>query len=291
MKIKTFSILAGSEVCNAKCPFCVSKMTPTLGLNLKEPEVNWRNFRIACRLAQQSGVDTVLITGKGEPTLFPDQITKYLDHLKEFDFPLIELQTNGIPLADNWKKYNSYVKEWYDKGLTLIALSITHYDPARNREIYLPNRDSYVNLPKLIGNLHNAGLSVRLASILVNGYIDNSGDLEKLISFARENKVEHLTLRPVNKPHESRNLDVFRWTQKNHLRSDQLKDLGDYLEKNGERLLRFSHGANIYDVNGQNVCLTNSLTKDENPENMRQLIFFPDGHLRYSWEYEGAILL
>jgi hypothetical protein len=24
---------------------------------------------------------------------------------------------------------------------------------------------------------------------------------------------------------------------------------------------------------------------------MRNLIFFPDGHLRYDWEYEGAILL
>ncbi len=27
MKIQTFSIVAGSEACNARCPFCISKMT------------------------------------------------------------------------------------------------------------------------------------------------------------------------------------------------------------------------------------------------------------------------
>ena len=32
-------------------------------------------------------------------------------------------------------------------------------------------------------------------------------------------------------------------------------------------------------------------TRDENPENGRQLIFFPDGHIRYEWEKEGGILL
>ena len=78
MKIQTFSILAGSEACNARCPFCISKMTPPSGVELKEPKVNWRNFRKACLLAKQSGVTTAMFTGKGEPTLFPKQITKFL---------------------------------------------------------------------------------------------------------------------------------------------------------------------------------------------------------------------
>ena len=50
----------------------------------------------------------------------------------------------------------------------------------------------------------------------------------------------------------------------------------------------------IYDVNGQNVCLSlplNKNTRDANPENARNLIFFQDGHIRYEWEMEGGILL
>ena len=51
------------------------------------------------------------------------------------------------------------------------------------------------------------------------------------------------------------------------------------------------HGAQVYDVQGQNVCLTDSLTIDAKSDDLRQLIFFPDGHLRYDWQYAGAILL
>ena len=50
----------------------------------------------------------------------------------------------------------------------------------------------------------------------------------------------------------------------------------------------------IYDVNGQNVCISlplNKNTRDTDPENGRNLIFFQDGHIRYEWEMEGGILL
>lgn len=44
----------------------------------------------------------------------------------------------------------------------------------------------------------------------------------------------------------------------------------------------------------KNVMFSYSLTKynDHNDgENMRNLIFFPDGQLRYEWEWDGARLL
>ncbi len=291
MKFKTFSIIAGSEACNAQCPFCISKMTPLSGLNMKEPEVNWRNFRIASKLARQTGIDTAMITGKGEPTLFPKQVTKYLDALAEFDFPFIELQTNGILLSEKRDKYDPFVREWYNKGLTMPAISIVHYDSEKNRQIYLPNKKKYIDLPELVGYLHNIGFSVRLACVALNGFIDSSGQLEKLVGFAKENKVEQLTVRPVNKPEETTNLMVYDWTSQHHLKPNQLEEISNYLEKNGTRLFNLSYGGVVYDVYGQNVCLTNSLTRDIDPERGRQLIFFPDGHIRYDWEKEGAILL
>src|SRR5512137_774891 len=137
MRIQTFSIVAGSEACNARCPFCVSKMTMSHSLGLKEPEVNWRNFRKACQLAARSGVTTVMLTGKGEPTLFPEQISAYLQALQPFDFPLVELQTNGILLGEQSERGRAHLEAWSQAGLSLVAVSIMHYEPERNREIYL----------------------------------------------------------------------------------------------------------------------------------------------------------
>jgi molybdenum cofactor biosynthesis enzyme MoaA len=131
MQIQTFNILAGSEACNARCPFCISKMTPPLDVQLKEPEVNWRNFRVACRLAERCGVTTVMLTGKGEPTLFPRQITRYLQAMAEFRFPIIELQSNGILLIEQSDVYSGHLRDWYDLGLTTIAISVVHYLPEK----------------------------------------------------------------------------------------------------------------------------------------------------------------
>ncbi len=291
MKIQTFSILTGSEACNARCPFCVSKMTPPHGIELKEPQVNWRNFRKACLFARQSGVTTAMLTGKGEPTLFPAQMTKYLQAMADLEFPFIELQTNGIHIYEKWEQYDEHLSEWYELGLTTVIISVVHFDAERNREIYLPHRERYIDLPCLLHRLHDKGFSVRLGCIALNGYIDSGGKLEEMIRFAREHRVEQLTIRPVNAPQDTRDADVFNWTKEHFLTSYQFESLKNYLRLNGTELMRLVHDAIVYDVRGQNVCLTNCLTLDPDGKDIRQLIFFPDGHLRYDWQYEGAILL
>jgi len=291
MRIQTLSIVAGSEACNARCPFCISKMTPPLGVDLKEPAVNWRNFNIACRLADRCGVTTAMFTGKGEPTIFPGQITKYLQAMAEFRFPIIELQSNGILITERSEVYAEHLQDWYKMGLTTFALSIVHFLPEKNRLIYLPYKEEYIDLPKLIQMLHDHGFSVRLACIMASGFIDSPQHLQELIDFAREHNVEQLTVRPVNRPSSSRNQVAYDWTKEHHLRPEQLSDICSFLKANGLHLMTLIHGAQVYDVGGQNVCLTDSLTIDSNSEDLRQLIFFPDGHLRYDWRYPGATLL
>ena len=85
--------------------------------------------------------------------------------------------------------------------------------------------------------------------------------------------------------------EAFEWTEEHHLRPEELQDIRTYLESHGTLLMTLIHGASIYDVEGQNVCLTDSLTLTAKTDDLRQLIFFPDGHLRYDWQYPGAILL
>lgn len=288
MKIQTFSVLVGSAACNAHCPYCVAKMTPRQGVVLKLSRINWRNFIIGCRFVRENGVSTVLLTGKGEPTLFPEQISAFLNRLQ--GFPFIELQTNGIQLFQNKGKYRHYLEDWYKIGLTTIAISVVHYDNARNRENFQP-KGRYMDLVGLIKYLHKFGFSVRLSCIMLRGGIDRVEEVKKLADFAKKNKVEQLTVVPVRAPEKSASQKVKKWVEAHQLSTDEQVRIKCFLGVEGKKLLPLAHGATVYDLHGQNVCLSDCLTENPSTEEVRQLIFFPDGHLRYDWQYPGAILL
>lgn len=287
MKIQTFSILAGSEVCNARCPFCVSKMTPPFGVTPKKPKINWRNFEISCRFAKQNGATTAMLTGKGEPTIFPDQITEYLAALAKFDFPFIELQTNGILI----NTYEPYLATWYKLGMTTIAISIVHYKPEKNREIYLPHKKNYIDLSELTTLLRASGFSLRFTCILANDFIDSAQKMRKLIAFTKKNRVSQLTITPVNEPETAENKTVWDWAYAHRLTAEQWEDITGYIKASGTKLMRLVHGAEVFDLEGQNICLNNCLSIQPESEEMRNLIFFPNGDLRYYWQYPGALLL
>ena len=121
---------------------------------------------------------------------------------------------------------------------------------------------------------------------------DTTKKISEFIKFAKENKVEQVTLRPVNE--EFRRQSATDWIKDNKLTEGQKSDIKKWLDENATKLLEIERIGTICDVNGQNVCLSlplNRYTRDTNPDNIRNLIFFQDGHIRYEWEMEGGILL
>jgi len=292
MHIQTFSVLAGSEACNARCPFCVSRMTPSGGMTPRPVEPNWRNFEKACRLAERSGVTTVLITGKGEPTLFPKGITAFLERLEPHRFPFIELQTNGIAISEG-RISEPVLKRWYDLGLTTVMISVAGIDPDRNRAIYVPHQPRYPDLAALIGRLHGFGFSVRLCLVGIRDGVDTPERLDGVMAFAREHTVEQVTWRAVTAPDPDtvQDREVFDWIRDHAVPPERDEALRGHVESVGKKVMSLVHGAAVYDYRGQNLCLSTCLTIRPDEEDIRQLIFFPDGHLRYDWQYAGAILL
>ena len=289
MKIQTMSIVVGTTACNASCPFCVSKTTPDM-VKTKPQDVNWQNFDKALLCAEKSGVQTILLTGEGEPTLYPDLIT---DYLKKIDnrFPFIELQTNGILLDANPKKYDPHLKEWRKLGLNTICISVVHHSYNANREIYTPKR-GYMRLNELVEKLHRDGFTVRLTCMLLDGYIDSVAKFEEMIDFCKTNSIKQFTARPIARPPNNTN-DVTDWIRKHTLHQEQVLEISQWLnnKNNATQVMRLAHGAVVYDVDGQNVCWSNCLTDSTDPEDIRQLIFFPDGTLGWDWKYQGAVLL
>lgn len=289
MKFKMFSVIVGTPACIAKCPFCVS--CENIKENKVAPNINWRNFNIACNLATKSDVDTVMITSRGEPLLFPEQITQYLKKLKSFNFPFIELQTNGILFTKNREKLDEFANLWYELGLTTIAISVVSHEYEKNRKNYCPNGE-YIDLSELVDYLHQIGFSVRLTCILQKDITSTVDEIKNFINYAKEHNIEQTTLRPLNM--EYRREEIKPYLYQHMLTDDDKNNIRTYLENNGTKLLIIDRIGSIYDVDGQNVMFSVPLdmnTRDENPENGRNLIFFQDGHLRYEWEKPGAILL
>lgn len=279
MKIGTMSVVVGTGRCNAKCPFCVSKLT---GKEKNYIDINWRNFEKSTQLAKMSGVTTILLTGKGEPTLYPDMISQYLSRLH--DFPFIELQTNALNFHYGYEKH---LKNWYNLGLTTICISMVHYDNDKNKEIYGFDYD----LPQIIDKLHKIGYSVRLNNISVKGYIDSKEEVINLIDFCKENNVEQLTCRPVSFPDDPQDKEAYKWVKEHKISNYTWRLISNYMAQNGNRVMTLQHGGVVYDYKGQNICLTGCLTIEPDTDNLRQIIFFPDGSIRYDWRYKGARLL
>lgn len=128
---------------------------------------------------------------------------------------------------------------------------------------------------------------------MIKGGIDSVEKLGDLLALTKLIEVEQLTIRPVNKPDFDRatNLTAWEWTNKNCVTPEQVDAIAEFLRATATPLMMLQHGAKVYDFGGQNVCLTDCLTIAPQDDDLRQLIFFPDGHLRYDWQYPGAILL
>ena len=297
MKIQTMSIVVGTTACNASCPFCVSKTTPEQGI---VPQVNIRNFeKVAVPLAHMAGCTTILFTGKGEPTLYPNQITQYLNSLNKLSdsaphivIPFKELQTNGIEIS-KWSEdhLDSTLQTWYELGLTTICLSIVHWNRTCNSSIYTNgDADKHYRLASLIDKLHKIGFSVRLSVMMLKGYIDYPIEVQLMINVAKENAVEQLTIRPISYPQNDES-ETTKWIKKYTLGDKQMCEIREFIEKRANKVLTLPHGAEVYDFEGQNICLSDCLTSSEDEDHMRQIIFFPDGRIGYDWRYEGARLL
>lgn len=288
-KIQTLSLVTGTEACDARCPFCISKMTPNHQLGVRQTEINLTAFTNVCQRAFIGKVETVMLTGKGEPTLFPDQLGQYLQLLKDaekhfqYTVPSVELQTNGIRIASRPEVYDPLLSHWASIGLDLAAISVVSFDEAKNRAIYTPYQRRYISLSELVDRLHQHGIRARLACIMMKGIVDTPPLVAQMIEFAKEIGADELTLRPVNRPETTKESTVVDFIDGHLLTQKQKGDIADYLYRVGRVIDEMSFGATIFDIGGQNVCLTNSLTEDQDGKDLRQLIFYPDGQIATSW--------
>ena len=285
--VKTYSVCVGNRACNAKCPFCIARMTGTAGAKPGEPPViDSVRLRKGAELAKHLGATTALITGKGEPTLWPERLYEALDVVGEV-FPLVEVQTNGIALSD------LILDKLYGYGVTMVALSAVGHQTETNRECY---GDQYPasGLVGMVNAVHDCGISVRITCMLCKGWIDSPNKVRDLIQWASDNKVEQLTIRSVTKPDNPSDKTVADWVTAHQIDKETREKIYYPIYLKAKRINTLVHGE-VYaypleDGKEQNVCLSDCLTRNPDSNEIRQLIYCPDGHVRYDWVHDAAIV-
>ena len=296
MKIQTFSIVVGTRACDAHCPFCVSRMTgfdklPSVG------KINEVNFAKAARLAQLGQTTTVLMTGKGEPTLYPREITRYLELLQPYRFPFIELQTSALGIGWMAQGEQSLIsglttktlQKWHTLGLNTIAISVVSMFDEDNERVY---HKDYPDLAAIIAFLRKIGFTIRLCVMMHRGIVDTPEHVQQVVAFCQAQGVDQMTIRPIDMPdNATRDCAVAQYVGENRPTEDQLADISSWIREHGTLIMTLSHGAEVFDVTGQNLCLSDCLTLDPATDDIRTLIFYSDGRLTYAWQHEGAVLL
>jgi hypothetical protein len=265
-------------------------MTLKPGTGAGGSPIRWDRFQTACKIFEHArdGLASVVLTGVGEPLLYPTEIDTYLDFMKG-QFPLVELQTNGVRVAELDSCRHRWWDRWKRRGLTQVSVSITHTDPARSNEIMVI-KEQY-NYWDTIELLKKIGFSVRLNCTMLKSGIYLPSQVHDLIDLCAERGVDKLTLREVEIPVAPRDLRVGLWAadEKPHGAAARLCK---NLEMNGATLLtELPHGGVVYDMRGQNVAVATCLTKTTDPNDIRQIIFFPDGRIAYDWQHPGARIL
>jgi hypothetical protein len=229
--------------------------------------------------ANKRGCQNALITGKGEPALVPNTVKLVIDKLREEgNFERIEFQTSGYP----WD-FEFYRLAKFD----LVSLSIYHFNNKFNQDIY--DNTKLMPLEALISYLRGIGTEVRLSCNLLKGYISTPDKVGALIEFARKHDVMQLTLREIGTPTDivatPEGLDAYEAVRSYKF---DIRQIQRYLKDKGHLCYTMPHGAEVYEVDGQNVSLTTCLETEPN----RYLIYFPQGWLTTSWEYvQGCRIL
>jgi len=242
----------------------------------KDRDKFYRNMTKAFNMAELSGVDTVLISSKGEP-MNDFELTNKAIREGSSRFA-VELQTNGAALVGNLNKINIL----YAEGLDVLALSIDR-----------PN--DFKKLKPLLVEAERLGLVVRITVVLTDIF-DGHG-LHWFLDQCREYGVRQLTFRNATVPttvlatadsHKTR-----EWVEDN-TKTNTYDFIMDDLSKNilkSNLVRRLPFGMSVYDLGGVAVTTIDYCIQDSNDgDDIRSLIYHQDGHMYTSWDKPGSIL-
>ena len=290
MKISTISIIVGSSACNLRCRYCISRSTYDITKKEKLFVPSEKLIAKASRVFANGEGFTALITGKGEPTLISHQkLTNLIRTLYKYT-PVIELQTNGTLLTD------LKVRDYARAGLSTVAISCVSNIDKINHQIMNDELGKAWKLKEKAKLVIKNNLVLRMTVVAVKSGVDSISSFLNFVkwqkSLAPTNYPLQLTIRRVGLPSKRRLKTSAGKKVANFVKANQVDTapIWKYLQRNAQKIITFPWGAEVFDFQGVAVCVSDCLTIKPKEDIIRSAILYPDGHLRYSWEFPAAII-
>lgn len=282
-KIYSVSVVTGTSECNAKCKFCAGRY---LREQAKPDSIYYKNLESAIKLCARYGGWSLSLTGSGEPTCSPQEVTKVLKIYNECAnqgayFPNVNLFTNGILIGDE-KFCASNLHIWRGLGLNNIALSVHSVDE-KEQALFYGIRE-YPNFNTIKQNVEDCAIGVRCTLLLNKNSVNDAASYERAVTKLADMGFKNITSWAVCNPDGSR-CDATPSRM-------GMASIRYWLWRNAKLCHGHSWGGGVYDWNGNILRLTDYVTK-HNPHNnfVRQLVVFQDGTVAYSWIRDGALCM
>jgi hypothetical protein len=273
--------------CNLSCPFCISHLNPGVPGSYERLK---SSVTKAQRFMERWQIDTVLVTGRGEPLLNLRQVYGIVSYFgaPHQGTPRVELQTNGVLATE------SVLFQLRQDGLTTLAISAASSDAKTSARVM--GAEPSFDFWRVLKEAQEMRLTTRLCLNLtqeelsvVNGYVPKGELTRWLIQIAskcEEYGVKQLTLRQLGKPEIgfAGSNKAARWISK-HGVSDHLMDgLRFTLSKYGVPIYTLPHGDAVYSFKGLSISLATCMAQEVEPSNkIRSLVLQPDGCVHVGW--------
>jgi len=178
-----------SNVCNARCPYCVSDI-----LGRKSSQITPMNYpalNLAAEFVKRRGGQLANISGGGEPTLAPN-LAESVSILRQH-FDEVILHTNGSRLLVPYSSGQNLLQALASVGLTGISLHRMATDDAENFSI-MNLAESYV-ISDVIACAHSLGLRVQLSCVLLKEHTGTILAIKRFLEWVANIRADSVVFR------------------------------------------------------------------------------------------------
>ena len=278
MRTAELSVVPESFVCNANCPFCISKQN--FDPCDKRTHISERALVRAIQYAKDCGAQTGIVTGKGEPLCMdPDLIDSVIRTLRD-SFGRVDLHTNGLKLVEmEHADFVSYMDHLRSCGLTNLTLSIAHHHSRLHMEsmgITKPVLEPLVRRILTYKNSHP--LHVRFACVLAKEYVGTREQIERYLQFAHEWGADAVIFREMWVSGAS---PQAKWCRDNFVSKEVVRSLMFDNTQDFKPLMEHPWGW-VYEYKGK-VAVSTGVCDFHEDDFAKSLILLPDNHLYYLW--------
>ncbi|MEE3622584.1 radical SAM protein [Nitrospirillum sp. BR 11752] len=248
LRPRSLSFLPVARGCQAACSFCFSAASISADQPGGKPD--WPLIDRWIERARLSGAERAVITGGGEPTLWPQPYLRDLVARCHRRFGTVVLITNGV----RWARMDRHtaageLTALRQAGLTVLAVSRHHWDEAANATL-MGLEAATPALLETIGAHRGAlaGLRLRLVCVLQQGGVASVSDIETYVRWAAAAGVDEVCFKElyVSTSVESvyHNHDANRWCEAHQA---PLSLVHDWAQERGWPVaLRLPWGAPVY---------------------------------------------